>query len=127
VLACYTWIDNVLSKINQVVVTSEWPTAWVESEVMPLPQGISPMVITFYKGFDIILYCGSSRINLSTGKNACRGKVAYIWISRNPVKAEPTLRGGGVVITIYEGIKLALDLLNTLICGPTVMISTVDY
>jgi len=35
-------------------------------------------------------------ITPSTGRDAGRGKAAYIWISPDPVKAGPTL-GGGVV------------------------------
>ena len=41
-------------------------------------------------------FCGSLGINLSTGKTAGRGKVAYSWISPDPAEAGPTL--GGVVV-----------------------------
>jgi len=43
------------------------------------------------------------------GRDVGRGKVAYIWIFPDPVKAEPTLRGGGggvvVVIELSFGLK----------------------
>ena len=42
--------------------------------------------------------CGSRGISLSTGRDAGRGKAAYIWISLDPAKAGPTLRGGIVVV-----------------------------
>jgi len=41
--------------------------------------------------------CGSLRINLSAGRNAGRGKVAYSRISLDAT-TEPTLEGGGSVV-----------------------------
>ena len=55
-----------------------------------------PFLITF-KLFFQKLFCGSLGINLSMGKNTGRGKVAYSWISPDPVKAGPTL---GVVVVV---------------------------
>jgi len=40
-------------------------------------------------------------IRLSTGRNACRGKVIYIWISPYNTRAAPTL-GCGVVVSLQE-------------------------
>jgi len=50
-------------------------------------------------GFHKILFCGSLGISLSTDKDVGRGKVAYIWISPNPAKAEHIL--GGVAIFFF--------------------------
>ena len=44
-----------------------------------------------------MLFYGSLGINLSTGRNTGRDKVAYSWISPDPVKAGPTL---GVVVVV---------------------------
>ena len=39
------------------------------------------------------------------GRNTGRGKVAYSWISPDPVKARPTLGGGGgVVVVVIMGL-----------------------
>jgi len=35
------------------------------------------------------------------GRNTCRGKVAYSWISPDPKKAGPTL--GVVVVVVWKG------------------------
>ena len=40
----------------------------------------------------------STRISLSTGRDAGTSKIAYIWIFLKPVKAEPTLEGGGGIV-----------------------------
>jgi len=48
--------------------------------------------------FQKFLLCGSLGISLSMGRDAGRGKVVYRWISPDPVKAGPTLRGGVVVV-----------------------------
>ena len=56
------------------------------------------------KHFHKILFCGSLRISLSTGKNAGRGKVAYIWISLDPAKAGPTLGGGVVIVALCSSL-----------------------
>ena len=53
-----------------------------------------------FKIFSQNSFRGSLRISLSMGRNADRGKVAYSWISPDPAKAGPTLRGG-VVVVIY--------------------------
>jgi len=34
-------------------------------------------------------------MNVAMGKDVCRGKVAYIWISPDLTKVGPTLGGGG--------------------------------
>jgi len=44
-------------------------------------------------------FCGSRGISLSTGRDAGRGKAAYIWIPPDPAKAGPTLGGGVVVVS----------------------------
>ena len=49
------------------------------------------------------LFCGSYGINLSMGRNTGRGKVAYSWISPDPVKAGPTL---GVCCCCSHGYEL---------------------
>lgn len=54
---------------------------------------LSPFSLKCFTNF---FFCGSLRISLSTGKDACRGKVAYIWIFPNPAKAGCTL--GGIVV-----------------------------
>ena len=59
-------------------------------------QKLSPI-----KLFTNSFFCGSLGINLSTGRNAGRGKVAYSWISPDLAKAGPTLGGGGVVVVLY--------------------------
>jgi len=41
----------------------------------------------------------SNGLGLSTGRNAGKGKAAYIWISLDPAKVGPTL-GGGVVVVV---------------------------
>ena len=50
---------------------------------------------SFTKCFHKILFCGSRGISLSTGRDAGRGKIAYIWIFPDPAKVGPTLGGGG--------------------------------
>ena len=45
--------------------------------------------------FEFFVICSFK--HYSTGRNVGRGKVAYSWISPDPVKAGPTL-GGGVVV-----------------------------
>jgi len=60
------------------------------------PFNISSKAL-FYKIFAQKSYfCGSRGISLSMGRDAGRGKVAYIWISSDPAKAGPSLGGGGV-------------------------------
>jgi len=54
------------------------------------------------KYFHKILFCGSFEISLSTGRDASRGKVAYIWISPDSMKSGPTLRGGGGVVVVVK-------------------------
>ena len=46
------------------------------------------------------LNSSSLGIRLYTGTDAARGKVTYIWISRDPAKVGPTVgsSGGGVVV-----------------------------
>ena len=58
-----------------------------------------------YKIFSQNSFRGSLGIGLSTGRNASRGKVAYNWISPDPVKVGPTL-GVVVVIVVVAGNKL---------------------
>jgi len=50
----------------------------------------------FYK----ILFWGSLRFNLSTGRDAERGRTAYIRICPDPTKAEPILGGALVVLSV---------------------------
>ena len=52
----------------------------------------------FYKTFSPNLFRESLGINLSTGRNTGRGKVAYSWISPDPAAAGPTL--GGIVVVV---------------------------
>ena len=49
---------------------------------------------------NLVLWVSWNR--LSTGRDAGRGKVAYIWISSDPAKVGPTLGGNGVVV--YSGL-----------------------
>ena len=58
--------------------------------------------LSFTKCFHNILFCGSRGISLSTGRDAGRGKAAYIWISPDPAKAGPTMGGGGVVVVLIH-------------------------
>ena len=51
----------------------------------------------------IFLQLSSSGISLSTGRDADRGKVIYIWIPPDPMKAGPTLGGGVVVVVSSSG------------------------
>ena len=55
-----------------------------------------------YKTFSQNCFCGSFGINLSVGRDTGRGKVAYSWISPNPVKAGPTLGVVAVVCRKYQ-------------------------
>ena len=49
-------------------------------------------------------------------KNTGRGKVAYSWISSDPVKAGPTLGGGGgVVVVVVVVIRYFLSINKPLI------------
>ena len=69
------------------------------------------------KYFHKTLFCRSLGISLSTGRITDRGKVAYSWISPDPVKAGPILGVVVVVILVYVTkvnmllTKLKLDIL----------------
>ena len=57
----------------------------------PFAYSVNGFEIVFSINFLSKLFCGSYGINLSMGRNTGRGKVAYSWISPDPVKAGPTL------------------------------------
>ena len=61
------------------------------------------------KYFHKIVFCGSLEINLSTGRIAGWGKVAYIWISPNSTKVGPTL---GAVVAVVSSFVHVIKIIN---------------
>ena len=59
-------------------------------------------IFQFHKNTEIFyFFCGSHGINLHAYTSACRSNIAYIWISLDHTKGEPTLgvgRGVGAVV-----------------------------
>ena len=60
------------------------------------------------KYFHKVLFGGPLEINLSTDRNAGRGKVAYNWIFPDPTKVGSTLEGVLVIVVVEKALNLLL-------------------
>ena len=100
-----------LSKSIKFSLTFEWPTAWLESKAVLLPQGISPVVITFYEGIKLALHLSNTSLHGSTIMiSSSQQLITKAW---NP---EPEVQGSKVFFLwspwIMERVKCALKEFN---------------
>ena len=72
-----------------------------------------------------LLECGSLRINISACTSACRGKTGYVWISLDPTKAKPTLRGDGGGVVAKPNTNMTQFILGPIFSGSKIDMNVV--